>query len=281
MKWLYLLAGCAVIIFAYRFNWILGIVVNLLMAAYMVYKYLPDIYRARGRKFFSEGNYREAKQMFKKAVDTGHAKGDIRMEYSYILLRTGDIEEAEQVVNNMLAYKIKPEYRGRAVIQRCMCYYKRGNLQEAIDDAMELYNDGYRSIMLYGMIGYFKILQDPMSEETFNFCKEAYEYADDDRDICDNLLICYYNRGNYEKAKELSDKVLEKKPKFVEAWYHAAQIDDKMGNYEDALEKLEHIKDCNRSFMTTIPELDVIKLRESLNAKLGRTEESAEAAPEE
>lgn len=276
MKWLYLLAGCAVLIFAYRFSWILGIVVTLLMAAYMVYKYLPDIYRARGRKFFSEGNYGAAKRMFKKAVDTGHAKGDIRMEYSYILLRTGDVEEAEQVVNNMLAYKINPKYKGRAIIQRCMCYYKRGNLQEAIDDAMELYNDGYRSIMLYGMIGYFKILQAPMSDDTFNFCKEAYDYADDDRDICDNLLICYYNRGNYEKAKELSDKVLEKKPKFVEAWYHAAQIDDKLGLYEDALEKLEHIKDCNRSYMTTIPELDVIKLRESIKAKLNPSEENAE-----
>ena len=59
------------------------------------------------------------------------------------------------------------------------------------------------------MLGYFKILKEPMSDDTFNFCCEAYDYADDNRDICDNMLICYYNRGEYEKAKEISDIILE------------------------------------------------------------------------
>ena len=268
MKWIYFILVAAALILAYRYSWVLGIAVSIVLVLYGIYYYLPQIYRVKGRQYFNEGNYHAAKRMFKKAVDTGHAKGDIRMEYSYILLRTGDIDEAEQVVNNMLCYKIKPEYRGRAIIQRCMCYYKKGNLDEAIEDGMELFNEGYRSIMLYGMLGFFKILKDPMSQDTFDFCLEAYDYADDDRDIRDNLLICYYNRGEYEKAKEISDKVLEKNPKFVEAWYHGAQVDYKLGNYEDALKKLDKTAECNRSFMTTIPELDIMKLREEIKATM-------------
>jgi tetratricopeptide (TPR) repeat protein len=142
-----------------------------------------------------------------------------------------------------------------------MCYYKQGNIDEAIEDAMSLYNDGYRSITLYGMLGFFNILKAPMAQETFDFCKEAMDYADDDRDIMDNMLICYYNRGEYEKAKEISDRVLENQPKFVEAWYHGAQIDVKLGDYSAALLKLERIKDCNRSFMTTISEESVEALK--------------------
>lgn len=268
MKMINTIAVCAVLFFAYRFNFIVGIAVTLLTVGIGVYNYLPEFYRIKGRKYFASADYVSARNMFKKAVDTGHAKADIKMEYSYVLLRTGEIDEAEQIVNNMLAYKIKPEYRNKAIIQRCMCYYKKGNFDEAYEDAMELYNDGYRSIMLYGMIGYFKIVKDALSNDTFNFCKEAYEYADDDRDIRDNLAICYYNRGEYEKAKEISDKVLEDKPKFVEAWYHAAQIDNKLGLYKDALEKLEYIKDCNRSFMTTISEEAVVALREEISAKI-------------
>lgn len=269
MKYLYFIVAAAVLILSYRYSWILGIAVSLVLLLYVIYYYLPQIYRAKGREYFNNGNYPAAKRMFKKAVDTGHAKGDIRMEYSYILLRTGDVDEAEQIVNNMLCYKIKPEYRGRAIIQRCMCYYKKGELDEALEDGMELFNEGYRSIMLYGMLGFFKILKDPMSQETFDFCLEAYDYADDDRDICDNMLICYYNRGKYEEAKEISDKVLEKNPKFVEAWYHGAQVDYKLGHYTEALQKLEKTKTCNRSYMTTISELEVEKLKNEIMQKIG------------
>ena len=163
---------------------------------------------------------------------------------------------------------MEPKNRNLATIQRCMCYYKAGNLEEAYKDAQELYDDGYRSIMLYGLLGYFKILKAPIADETFEFCTEAYEYADDDRDICDNLLICYYNRGEYNKAKEISDAVLEKEPMFVEAWYHGAQIDIALGDYKSAREKLDRIPDCNRSPMTTIPEKDVEKLSKTVDEKL-------------
>lgn len=255
---------CVILFFAYKFNIYLGLALTAAIIVYGIYHFLPQFYRMKGQRAFADGDFKSAGIWYKKAVATGHAKGDIRMEYSYILLRTGDIDEAEQVVNNMLCYKLKPEYRGRAVIQRCMCYYKKGNLDEALKDGMELYEDGFKSIMLYGMLGFFKILQAPMSEETFEFCKEAYDYADDDRDIRDNLLICCYNRGEYEKAKELADKINEDSPKSIEGWYHAAQVDEKLGNYSEALEKLEKIADCTRSFMTTISEEEI----ENLKAKL-------------
>lgn len=269
MKWMSAILVFGALFFSYRFHWAAGVIVTLLLIAYGIYHYLPTIYSVQGRKCFAAADYAGAKAKLKKAIDTGHANGNIKMEYSYILLRTGDIEEAEQVVNSLLCYKsLKPEFRGRAIIQRCMCYYKRGNFDEALSDAQELFDDGYRSIMLYGMLGYFKIVKDPMSSETFDFCMEAYEYADDDRDICDNMLICYYNRGEYEKALEISDKVLEKNPKFVEAWYHGAQIDFKLGKYEDALEKINKTEECNRSFMTTISVEEVDKLREEIKAQL-------------
>lgn len=257
----------ALLFFAYKFNIFIGIAVTLILIAYAIYYYLPQIYRSKGARCFDNADYAGAKQWYEKAVKTGHAKGDIRIEYSYVLLRTGDVDAAEQVVNNMLCYKLNPKYKGRAIIQRCMCYYKQGNLDEAIADAEELFNDGFKNTMLYGMLGFFKLLKDPMAQETFDFCAEAMEYASDDRDIMDNMLICCYNRGEYEKAKEISDKVLEKQPKFVEAWYHGAQIDNKLGKYDDALEKIERIKDCNRSFMTTVSEEEVEALKAEVTAK--------------
>lgn len=268
MKILIALVIGFVIFHAYAMHLYIGLFVSAVLLAVGFYTYLPTIYRIKAKKAFGVADYKTAKEMFKKVIKTGRATPEMKLEYSYILLRTGDVDEAEQVANNTLCGNVKPEFRGKAVIQRCMCYYKQGNLRESLADATELYDDGYRSITLYGLLGYFKLLQAPKSDETFDFCQEAFDYADDDRDICDNMLICYYNRGDYETAKEISDSVLEKNPKFVEAWYHGAQIDDKLGNYEDALEKIKKIDECNRSFMTTIPEEDVIKLKEEIEKKL-------------
>lgn len=268
MKFLLILLCGVATWFAFKTNVLLGFAVMVAFIAYGAYKFMPSFYRLRGQKCFGMGDFAGAEKMYKKAVDTGRGGYQIRLEYSYMLLRTGRFEEAEQQVSYILSHKLTPAERNNAVLRRCMCYYKLGNLEEAISDAQELYDEGYKSMALYALLGYFKIIIAPNSEDTFNFCLEAYDYADDDRDICDNLLICYYNRGEYEKAKEISDKVIEKAPKFVEAWYHAAQIDYKMKNYEEALEKLDKINDCIRSEMTTISEEEIKQLRNDIEFKL-------------
>ncbi len=244
---------------------ILILLAVLALIIYLIYKGVPAFYRVKSRSFFADGDYKSAQLMLEKAMRVGNLNDEIGMEYSYILLRTGEFEKTEQTVNNILSKKVTPQLHGRAVIQRCLCYYKNGNFDEAYNDALELYNDGYRSINLYALLGYFKLLNSPNSEETFDFCAEAYEYADDDRDICDNMVLCYYNKGEYDKAKELSDIVLESNPKFIEAWYHAAQIDIAMNNYNSAREKLEKIDDCNRSFMTTVSQSEIDKLKKEID----------------
>lgn len=244
------------------------IVIAICSAIWALTTIIPFSYKYKSRKALANGNFSDAKRFYQKALKCSKYKFNTQMEYVYIILRTGDFEEALNEMNRLLSYKMEPQNRNIAIIQRCMCYYKTGDLDNAYDDAQELYNDGYRSIMLYGLLGYFKILKAPLSDETLEFCLEAFDYADDDRDICDNLLICYYNRGDYNKAKEISDSVIENDPKFVEAWYHAAQIDVALNDYKSARKKLDKIEDCNRSTMTTISESDVEALSDTVNKKI-------------
>lgn len=238
------------------------------LAVYLLSILIPFSNKYRSRKALANGDFVNAKRYYQKALKSSKYNFKTQMEYVYIILRTGDFEEALNVMNKLLSYKMDPKNRNLATIQRCMCYYKTGNLEDAYKDAQEMYEDGYRSIILYGLLGYFKILKAPISDETFKFCLEAYEYADDDRDICDNLLVCYYNRGEYQKAKEISDAVLDKTPMFVEAWYHGAQIDVALGDYKSAREKLDTIPLCNRSPMTTISEEEVKELSNTVDEKL-------------
>lgn len=83
-----------------------------------------------------------------------------------------------------------------------MVYYKQGRLDEAIEDAQSMMNEGYRNSSVYGMLGYFKLLRNDDLDETTKLCEEAYDYNSDDRDIKDNLSICYFRKGEYEKAEK-------------------------------------------------------------------------------
>lgn len=262
---------CAVILVAlvYKFSLLLGLGLTALILAYAIYANIPAFYELKGNKAYQAGDFGEAKRQYKKAYDTGRTKINSKVNYAYILLRTGDSDEAEDVLNRIIRTKgVKPEQKNKARQQRCMVYYKQGRLDEALEEAYDIFDNGnYKNTTLYGMLGYFKYLTDD-ADEALRFCLEAYEYNSDDRDITDNLSLCYYKKGEYEKAKELSDKIISENPQFVEAYYHGAQIAVKCGNYETAKEYLEKIPGCRWSNMTTVSRKEVDELTKEVEAGL-------------
>ena len=262
MSIIYFISTVIILVVAFKINVWLGIAAIVLLLLYGLYTVLPTIYEINGNRAFAAGNYEASKAWYKKAYDTHRSKVRTRITYSAILLRTGDNDEAETVLNAIIRAKgAKPDVKNHAKQQRCMVYCKQGRMDEAMEEAMELFENGYKNTAMYGMIGYFKLLRGDDIDETTKFCEEALEYNDDDRDIMDNLSICYYKKGEYEKAKELSDKIIESNPTFVEAYFHGAQIAEKLGNYKTALEYLDKIPECTRSFMTTVSEDEIAALR--------------------
>ena len=53
-----------------------------------------------------------------------------------------------------------------------MVYYKQGRLDEAIEDAQSMMNEGYRNSSIYGMLGYFKLLRMMTLTKRQNFVKK-------------------------------------------------------------------------------------------------------------
>lgn len=262
---LYTLLALVVLVFSYKINLFLGLGITALGLGFLVYTYIPAFYASKGNQAFVAGDYAQARDWYKKAYDTGRAKIKLRASYAFLLLRTGAQEEAEQVLNSILMYKhLKPDDRNLSKQYRCMVYYKQGRLEEAMEDAIELFESGYKNTAMYGMIGYFMLLrQDPL-EETMEFCQEAYEFNNEDRDILDNLTMCYYRQGDYEQAEEISKEVIEGHPQFVEGFYHGAQIQMRLGNWEKAKEYARQIGSCRRSAMTTVSEEDVAALEREI-----------------
>lgn len=266
MSFLMVIVGILIIVFALKFNLWLGVAVLAALLAYLVYSNIPAFYTAKGNRAYQAGDEETAREWYKKAYDTGKTNVKFKTSYAYLLLRTGRADEAEAVLDPIIRVKaLDAAKKNMAKQQRCMVYYKQGRIDEAIEEAMELYNEGYKTTNLYGMLGFFMLLTDKPLDETLEMCEEAYDFNKEDRDILDNLSLCYYKLGRYEDAEKISDELLENYDEFVEGYYHGAQIALKLGKKEKAAEYAAKLDGCKRSSMTTVTEEEVEKLKQEVS----------------
>lgn len=266
MTFIYVLAAIAVILVAFKFSVYLGIAAVIIIGGYGVYRLIPSYYTMVGNKAFQAGDEQTARVWYKKAYDTGRTKITFKVNYAYLLLRLGEADEAEKVLDPIIRVKSLPMAKKYpAKQQRCMVYYKQGRLDEAIEDAQSMMNEGFKTTQLYGMLGYFRLLRNDPIDEVTAFCEEAYDYNSDDKDIKDNLSLCYYKSGRYEEAEKISDELVKLSPNFLEAYYHGAQIALKLGKTDKAKEYAEKIDQCRRSALTTVSQEDIDKLKKEVN----------------
>ena len=254
----------AVMFLAFMVNVWLGVVVTVVCLGYILFKAIPSLYAAQGNKAFSQQDMAGARRWYQKAYETGRASLNLKTGYAVLLMRLSDFDKAETVLNEIILDRSIPkDKKNNAKQYRTLLYFKLGRPEDAIEEAEELF-ENFRNTTMYGLLGYLKLATNQPIDETLDFCLEAYDYNADDRDIQDNLVLAYYKKGDYEKAKEYADTLVEAHPEFVEAVYHSALICLGMGNQKQAKEYMEKIGGCKRTGLTTVSEADVEELKKTL-----------------
>lgn len=251
---IYLVLGGLVIWYCFAKSVTLGLLAIVIVLAIAIYSIWPSYTLGRANAEFNKGNTDGAISRYKKVMKTGRAKVNDYINYATILMRTGNCEEAMENINRVLAIKRDRITRCTAMVTRAMINYRLENLREAMEEVEELHDEGYKTSATYSLMGYFMLKLDYPIDDAVKLCEEAYDYDDDSRDIVDNMMCAYMKSGNLSKAKEISDKLTESAPQFVEAIYHAAQLYEKLGDMDKAKEFAKKLNDCKRSVMTTVTE---------------------------
>ena len=261
----YVLLG-VIIFLCYNISPLLGTIIVILTLAYILYANIPSFYSIKANKEINNGNYEEALSIFKKAVDTKRASAAIQLSYGMLLLRCGHPEEAVSVFNNLILYSgSKENIKNQAKQYRTLAFHKLGQRDDALEEAQEIF-DKYKNTISYGLLCYLKLANNQPIVEVLQLCEEAYDYNSDDRDIVDNLTLAYIKKGDFEKAKELADHMIEKFPAFTEAYYHGAVIYKNLGDTAKAKELLDAIpNNCTRTYLTTVSLEEIEELKNSLN----------------
>jgi tetratricopeptide (TPR) repeat protein len=259
---IYLILPLIVIVLAWSFNIWLGIAALLLYIAIQLYLIRPMLFNMIGSKKYSLGQTEDALNWFKKAYDTKKASPRIIISYGYLLLKSTQLEKAEEVLRQVLNSKAEPGDITYAKSIFALVLWKKGELDAATDMLSEVIQT-YKTTSVYGSLGYFLILKGDL-EKALQFNLEAYDYNSSDNIILDNLGQNYFMLGMYDKSREIYETLIEKKPTFPEPYFNYGLLLEKLGEPEKALESMKKSLNYKFSYLSSISKEDVeAKIREA------------------
>lgn len=266
MNALFYIVICAGLLFlSFKYSLLAGLAVVAIIIAIVAFNNYPKYLLGRANAEFGQKNYDKAFALYEKAYKSGIRKKDVDISYAQALLRSGNPEKALGIVNKLNSMvSLEREYKLLSKQTRVLINYKLGNLDEAYEEAIEMFEDGYTTSNMYCLVGLLMIAKGEPLDKTLAFCEKAYDYDSDNRDNVDNLLVCYIKNGDFEKAKGLAEEITENYPTFVEGWYHAAQVYNAIGDTSKARDSIEKAKSAERSYLTTVSEKEI----EDFEAKL-------------
>ncbi len=253
-----------ILVVLFIYNKSLAMLVIALLIIYLVYKKRLDLFKFIGSIKYAKGKTKESLKWFEKAYNNGDTKDKTIILYAYMLLRTGNIDKAEEIFINLLEKDIDKDIEMLAKSNLALVIWKRGKLDEAISLLQKVHGD-FKTTTIYGSLGYLLILKGDL-EKALKFNKEAYEYNDSNNVILDNLGQTYYLLKDYDKALKVYEELMELNPKFPEAHYNYGLVLIKKDKIDEALNSMEKALEYEISFLNTVTKEDIqAKIKEVRN----------------
>lgn len=213
---------------------------------------------------YNKRDYEGALKIFKIADRVGNLNVVNKELYGYVLLRCGYVPEAMVQLRGLLPLTARGSaQRNQLKNLIALALWKSGSLDEATEELEEVFESGYKNTQIYQNLGILYNLGEN-KEKAKRFNEEAYDYNKDDNIIADNLADCYAICGEYDKAAEVYEELINRdpEPRFPEAYYGYGQVLIKLGNSERGIGLIEKSLTKPFSFLSIKTKEEVEKLLE-------------------
>ncbi len=244
---------------------LLTLLTTVVLIVYLIIK-RSEVVAIFAKRKFSKGKLKSALKWFAVANRIGKLGAASLMYYGYLLLRDGQIDLAGTILTHSSLAAKKPELKKRIKSLLAVVEWKRGNLDYAIEMTEETIAD-YKTTNIYQNLGLFYVIKGD-ARKALNFNLEAYDYNSDDMIIMDNLAESYALYGDDEKATEIYEALLKKKPHFPEPYYGFGMLLIKNGQKERGIELIEESLEKRFSFLSVLQKEEVEKMLEEAKGKL-------------
>ena len=229
-----------------------------------------DICAVFAKMKYSGAKYEQSMKIFKVADKIGNLSVGNKMLLGYVCLRCGDLESAKKALDVCIAITRRDTAdRYKSESQMALVEWKSGNIDKAIQRMEYVVDDGYKTTLTYQNLGLLYILSGN-KEKAMKFNLEAYEYNKEDNIITDNMAQAYALCGEYEKAAEIYEELMNRKnpPRFPEAYYGYGEVLAALGDYTRAAEYVNKALDKPYSFLSVRQKDEVEQLYKDFCAKI-------------
>ena len=224
----------------YQYNKAIGILLICIYIGYLLFKNMATLFMIMGNTKYSKGNIEDALRWYGKAYNDKSSSVKVKILYGYLLLKTGKIDQSEEVFNKIIQSNISEDEEMGVKQNIALVLWKRGRIDDSIA-MLENVFENYRNSTVYGSLGFMLILKGDL-DKALEFNLEAYEYDNKDSIILDNLGQSYYLKGDYDKALEIYEELIGQAPRFAEAYFNYGLLLQAKNQYEKALEFLKKSK---------------------------------------
>ncbi len=233
-------------------------VISLLAVVYFLLLRRSDLLAFYARIQFQKGYFDKALRLFHIANRIGKMKPETMRYYGYMLLRSGELNLAEEVLTRASVSAKKPAEKKRIKAMLSLVVWKKGDLDLAIE-MMEEAIEGFKVSNFYQNLGLMYVLKGER-QKSLKFNLEAHDYNPDDMVIADNLAQSYVLCGEYEKGKAVYEELLGKEPHFPEPYYGYGLLLIKCGDRERGIEFIKKSLDKTFTFLSVMQKDDVEKI---------------------
>ncbi len=234
------------------------LIISVVVLALYLFTKRADLIAISAKTAYGKGNTEKSLKKFRIAEKLGTLSISNMLLYGYILLRSGELDEARTTLAAASMMKGKEQIKNRIKAMRALVMWKEGNLKDAIESLEELVKD-FKNTAVYQDLGLLYIL-DGNKEKALSFNLEAYDYNSDDLVIMDNLAEAYALCGKLEEAEKVYTELLEKEPHFPEAYYgYGFLLIEKGGedNRQKGIELIRTSLDKRFSFLSVLQKDEV------------------------
>lgn len=204
---------------------------------------------------YYRGDTQKAEKIFSKAFKIGTPAVEYQFIYGYILLTLGKLEKANKVLSLASMSKAKPQVMVKIRTMRALVHWKQGDIDTAIEILEEIYAE-FKTTAIYQDLGLMYIIKGD-KEKALKFNLEAYEYNDDDNMIMDNLAEAYALSGEVEKAEEIYKKLLEREPRFAEAYWGYGLLLCEKGEVKEGVELMKKSLEKRITFLSMMQKEEI------------------------
>ncbi len=255
-----------IIIIGFIGGFLYGFLATLIFLLFKLYQGRTGLYSAIGKIVYSKGSISDGVKWFERAYKTGKSSPRIILSYAYLLLKQGRIDEAEVILNKLLAMELPLDDQMFVKANLALIVWKRGDIDGAIAMLEEVCANVKHTIT-YGSLGYMLILKGEL-DKALEFNLEAYDYNSSNTVIQDNLGQNYYMLGDYDKAEEIYLKFIPSNPTFPEAYYNYGLVLLARGLPEKALEYMKKALNYEFSYLSAVTREEIQSKIEEVSRKL-------------